>query len=215
MGKRIIVVKQGGIGDVLLATPVLRALKTRMPDSHLTLLVLPNAVDLVQGLPFIDELFPYDRKRQSIWKLIKKMRGHDIALFLDLTYRPVLAAAVARVPGRVGIAHKRGKWLTKSLPWREAMDHTYEPYVFGEIVRDGLGIDIPHEELATIYAAEATDAERQDLAAKLAAHSLTLGTRYLACSPKTAFFLKDWPFDRWNALFRRLSAEHGLRTVSA
>ena len=56
--KKIFVVKQGGIGDVIIATPILAELKKLYPDSYLTLMVFPNAVDLVAGLPFIDEVYP-------------------------------------------------------------------------------------------------------------------------------------------------------------
>lgn len=213
MGKNIIVVKQGGIGDVLLATPVLAYFKKLWPDCRLTLMTFPNAQEVVQGLPFIDEVFPYEKKRDGFWKLFQKMRGKDIALFLDLSYRPALAATLARVPVRVGITHKRGKWLTCKIPWQTSMDHTYEPYVFGEIIRTGLGIDIPKEELEQLYAAEATSEEKADLAEKLRAHGIEQGDRYIVCSPKTAYFLKDWPLERWNELFTRLYEQEHVRTV--
>ena len=67
MGKNIIVVKQGGIGDVLLATPVLAYFKKLWPDCRLTLMTFPNAQEVVQGLPFIDEVFPYEKKRDGFW----------------------------------------------------------------------------------------------------------------------------------------------------
>lgn len=56
--KKIFVVKQGGIGDVIITTPILKELKKIYSDSYLTLMVFPNAVDVVKGLPFVDEVYP-------------------------------------------------------------------------------------------------------------------------------------------------------------
>lgn len=70
-------------------------------------MTFPNALDAVVGLPFIDEVFSYDKKKDSIWKVIKKMQGHDVALLLDLQYRSALASFLARIPVRIGLAHKR------------------------------------------------------------------------------------------------------------
>ena len=40
---RILVVKMAGIGDLLLATPALRALRESYPQAHIDLLVTPEA----------------------------------------------------------------------------------------------------------------------------------------------------------------------------
>lgn len=51
MRKKIFVTKQGGIGDVILATPILSELKKQYPDSYITLMIFSNAYDIVKGLP--------------------------------------------------------------------------------------------------------------------------------------------------------------------
>lgn len=218
--RKILVTKQGGIGDVLLATPILAELKRAYPEARLTFLVRADAVPIVEGLPFIDQVFPYDKETQGFYPLYQILRGQDAAIFLDLTYRPAMAAALARVPVRIGIRHKRKFWLTSDIPWKPYMDHTYEPYVFANILRDGLGLGLSHERLNQPYLAPPTEEERQELHSVLAAHGLSLatmgfaqGTPYLACAPKTAFFLKDWPLHRWNTLFQRIYQAYGIKSV--
>ncbi len=214
MGKRIFVVKQGGIGDVILATPVLAELKKIYPDCYLTLMVFRNAVDVVSGLPFVDEVFTYDKRRDSIRILWKKMRGNDMAIFLDLSYRPAMVAALARIPVRIGLEHKRKFWLTHRIVWREYMDHIYEPYVFGDILKESIGLDIPRENLDKLYITEASPTDKADLQEKLKAFgNLQTGDRYIACSPITAFYLKNWPLERWNELFCRIYREYGFKAV--
>ncbi|MBR2215263.1 MAG: glycosyltransferase family 9 protein [Selenomonadaceae bacterium] len=211
--QKIFVAKQGGIGDVLLATPVLAEIKKRLPDCHITLMIFDNARDLVEGLPFIDEVFCYNKKRDGFLKLWRKLWGTDTAIFLDLTYRPAMAAALAGVKKRVGITHKRGFWLTKKIPWQERMDHIYEPYVLAEIAEKALGFSIPKENLEKPFIVAATQQEKRDLQAKLEENGYQKGANYVASSPVTAFFLKNWPLDRWNELYRQIYARYGLKTV--
>jgi len=51
---RIAVRRGGGLGDVLLTTPVVRELKNKYPDSELTFVTDPNGYLVLKGLPYID-----------------------------------------------------------------------------------------------------------------------------------------------------------------
>lgn len=211
--KKIFVTKQGGIGDVVVATPALKKLKEIYPQSHITLLIFDNAKDLVDGLPFIDEVFCYNKKRDGFFKLWRKMLGYDAAIFLDLTYRPAMAAALAGIPLRVGLEHKRKFWLTKKIKWEESMDFTYEPYVMGDIINTALDLDIAHEALNKTFIVPANTADCDGLQALLQAKGMKDGAKYITSSPTTAFFLKNWPLERWNEVYRRIYEQYGLKTV--
>lgn len=212
--KNFIVVKQGGIGDVLLATPIIAELKKIYPDSYITFMIKPNALDLVDGLPFIDEVFTYDKNKVSNWQLWKKMHDNDAAIFLDLTYRPVMVAALAGVPVRIGIEHKRKFWLTKKIQWKEYMDHTYEPYVFADIVNEGLNLKIPYDALNKPYIVSANKNDCKDLNKKMKQYgNIDLHSKYVVCSPITAFYLKNWPLEKWKALFQKIYQIYGVKTV--
>jgi heptosyltransferase-3 len=76
---RVLVVTVARIGDTLLATPVMRALRHACPRGRLTVLAHPKRTEALQHLPFIDRL-------GSIDKLRAPFRGrlagpaHDVAL---------------------------------------------------------------------------------------------------------------------------------------
>lgn len=211
--KKILVTKQGGIGDVILATPVLKKIKDLYPQSHITFLIFDNAKELVDGLPFIDEVFCYNKKRDGFLKLWRKMIGYDAAIFLDMTYRSAMVATLAGIPIRVGIEHKRKFWLTKKIKWKESMDFTYEPYVMGEIVNTALEVNIPHKDLNKTFIVPGNAAECDDLQALLRTKGLLDGNKYITSSPITAFYLKNWPLERWNEIYRRIYEKYGLKTV--
>lgn len=58
---RILVVKLAGIGDLLLATPALRALRETYPQARIDLLVTPASAGLLDGWDVIDNVIVLDK----------------------------------------------------------------------------------------------------------------------------------------------------------
>jgi ADP-heptose:LPS heptosyltransferase len=59
-GKAIYLARGGQLGDVLMCTPVVRELKRRNPSCYIRFYT--NYGPLVNGLPYIDEVLPYDAR---------------------------------------------------------------------------------------------------------------------------------------------------------
>ena len=57
----ILVVKLAGIGDLLLATPALRALRESYPQAQIDLLVTPDSAGLLNGWKVIDQIIVLDK----------------------------------------------------------------------------------------------------------------------------------------------------------
>src|SRR5438874_11113633 len=57
----ILVVKLAGIGDLLLATPALRALRETYPHAHIDLLVTPDSAGILNGWQVIDRIIVLDK----------------------------------------------------------------------------------------------------------------------------------------------------------
>src|ERR1700676_4375720 len=57
----ILVVKLAGIGDLLLATPALRALRETYPWARIDLLVTPDSAGLLNGWEVIDNIIVLDK----------------------------------------------------------------------------------------------------------------------------------------------------------
>lgn len=214
-GKHIFISKQQGIGDVVLTTPLIYALKKIYPLAHITFMVFANAVQAVQGLPFIDEVFVYDKKKDSVFKLWNKLRTADIALLLDLQYRPAMVACLAGVPLRVGVKHKRGNWLSRggALPWEAWLDHTYEPVAQARIVKTLLQVDVDQADLMQPFFAEPSSQDFSMVNSLLQGHHWDLSRPFIVSSPITAYYLKNWPQERWEETIRTIYQKHGIPTV--
>lgn len=130
---RILAVKLADIGDVLLTTPALRALRATFPQARIDYLTTANGAQALRDSPLVDEtlLFdktPYDRawdttRRDRLGPLMSfgadlRRRGYDaVLLFHHLTtawgaakFSALLMASGA--PRRVGLDNGRGWALT-------------------------------------------------------------------------------------------------------
>ncbi len=77
--RRILAISCTALGDTLLSTPGLRALRRRYPEAHLTLLVHPALQVLFTGLDGVDELLPYDGKWRGFIGTARRLQGYDLA----------------------------------------------------------------------------------------------------------------------------------------
>lgn len=58
-GKRILVMRTGGFGDLILLTPVLREIKRRWPTCELAVCSMEDYGQILKNLPFVDRLLTY------------------------------------------------------------------------------------------------------------------------------------------------------------
>lgn len=76
---RILVINVTRIGDTLLTTPVLRALKKAWPDAHLTFLGHRKRIEVLRHLPFIDHLGSINKRFAPFMGHLGSRR-YDLAL---------------------------------------------------------------------------------------------------------------------------------------
>ena len=88
MGTRIMIIKLAAMGDVLRTTPLLSALKTQYPQSHISWVLDAASLDLLKDNPRIDRLFPFNP--DTCMQL--ELEQFDLLLSLDKETR---AAALA------------------------------------------------------------------------------------------------------------------------
>jgi len=81
-GQRILIVKMWALGDILMATPLLRALKTNDPDCKISWLVDKEYAGALQNNPLIDELIPFD---SGTWR--RYFRYCNLPAYLSMSLR--------------------------------------------------------------------------------------------------------------------------------
>ena len=80
--KKILVIKFRHIGDVLLTSPAIRALKENFPEADISVIVNSGTEEVLSGLPAISELMVFDRKIKKMPGLRKYMK--EIAFYKEI-----------------------------------------------------------------------------------------------------------------------------------
>ncbi len=121
--RRILVLRPRALGDVLLATPALRALKTAFPSASLQVAVDDLLAPLLRRNPHVDRLWLMPRRRprraRDWWALAWGLRRQHFDLVVDLhgSPRTALLARFTGAPERVGYALRgRGRLYTRRIP---------------------------------------------------------------------------------------------------
>jgi ADP-heptose:LPS heptosyltransferase len=121
------------LGDFLLATPALHALRRRFPRAHLTLVVNEFLAPLALGQPDVDRVVvaPWTRSPRNPWQIARLLRDlssrrYDLALVLNTVSHSLTSDVVARLSGAERVAGPTTPAL-KDLPGAPLYDWAFEP----------------------------------------------------------------------------------------
>jgi ADP-heptose:LPS heptosyltransferase len=110
-GNRILIIKLGALGDVVLATPQLRAIVEAYPEAEVTLLTSPAGAELVRGLPGLEVAAFRRRGFVEMGRVLAWLRRRRFAVVFDLqgSLRSRImtrgSGARQRIGGRPGFAY--------------------------------------------------------------------------------------------------------------
>jgi lipopolysaccharide heptosyltransferase II len=106
------------IGDVVFTTPLVRALKRRYPDAHLTYLVEPPAAPVIRGNPHVNDVLvvPHARGARRVradLAMARRLRrdGFDVAIDFHGGPRSAFLTWASGAPMRIGYAIGGRSWM--------------------------------------------------------------------------------------------------------
>ncbi|MCJ7544587.1 MAG: lipopolysaccharide heptosyltransferase II [Phycisphaerae bacterium] len=125
--RRIIVFLPNWIGDAVMATPALRALRQHFADAHITHLGRPGPLETLRGLDLADEQLADDGRRPvslgGFWHLTGQIRrGHyELGVLLPNSFGSALVARLGGVDCLAGYARDGRGWML-NVPLRPPRD---------------------------------------------------------------------------------------------
>lgn len=197
---RILLVRFSAIGDVVLTTPLIRAIRARHPDARLVMVTKRQYVPLVSDNPHLDEIFGV-APEESLRQVAAELRALRFTHFLDLHGSARSLALRALVPG----------------PWRSYSKRRFARAMLVRTKRNFYREDLPVAERYFEAAAEldvTPDGGPPELF--LSAEAVEQGDRWLkqagigqgrplvTCAPAATHATKRWPMDYWIKLIRRI-----------
>lgn len=141
--ERILIIRLAPLGETVLTTPVIRALRQHFRDAHIAYMVAPTREDLVSANPYLNEVLTYQASvPQLIYQIAR--RKFQMAVVLQPTFRLVLHTFLARIPFRMGFETNIGgkKLLNLAVP-NNTSQHETQRYL--DVIR-ALDIEITDDE---------------------------------------------------------------------
>lgn len=126
--QNILIIQLRQLGDILLTTPCLRAIKEQYPHSRLVFLSHPMGRGILEEHPFCDEHLSYDSSATlgASFNFLRKLRKYRFDLIFDFMGNPrsTLYALATRAPRRYGFKSVRSLAYTHSLARQQGAAYT-------------------------------------------------------------------------------------------
>lgn len=210
--RNILVIKLRYIGDVLLATPTLRAIKEARPAVRVTMMVNRGTEGVLSGNPDIDEILVLDKGSLAAqWRLIVELRRWRFDTVIDLTDgdRSAFLSWVSGASVRIGFNdehRRRGICYSAVVPPQPGMRH--------RINRDlaalkPLGIHAS-ETPPRLWLTGEDDAAADQLLNRL---GIRRDQPIMIIQPGARYWFKAWPAERFAELADRLASDYGFQVL--
>lgn len=213
--RRVLVIRLRSIGDTVLTTPSLIALKRFLPHARVDILLEDWVAPVLQGFPFVDEIITLKRGSAAPRaRIASQTRGNKYDVVYNL-HGGTTATLLTRATGakhRVGYSSYQYARLHNHLApsssslWRRDKTHSVEQQL-ALLGWTGVPVtDRPPTQLAI------TEQATESIAARLRAESLDDTTPFAVIHPTAAFDTKQWATEKFARVAENLSAR-GLAVV--
>ena len=86
--RNILLIRLSSLGDIVLTSPAIRAVRQHFPQAHISMLVGKQSADLLTENPHLDEVIPFDRKAGNrdtgqMRRVIRLLRERRFDLVID------------------------------------------------------------------------------------------------------------------------------------
>ena len=224
---RILIVRTDAIGDVLLSTPVIKALRQKHPQAYISMMVAPHAKDIIEGNPYLDEVIVYDKdgKHKSWIRSLKfasrlKKKKLDLAVILHPTNRVHLLTFLARIPKRLGYNRKLGFLLNERKEHKKQEGAKHEAEYNLELLKDEFWQENEKENSPGIESSERirlfmpVKAESEKWVDHLfKSFGISASDKLLAINPGASCPSKLWPLERFAQVALKLARAHNLKIL--
>lgn len=175
------------LGDVVLATPLIRTLRENFPTAKIGFVGRPFITELLKGYDI--ELIPFNKGLRESFEVIKKIRNYDVAISPHRSMRTALILYFAKIKRRIGFDKSELPFLYTDL-----VKHRWELHEVDRNLSLLKPLGIKKFVRETKLFADEEVIEKFGLKYK----------DYVVFSPFSNFSLKEWNLENWNELIRRL-----------
>ena len=143
---KILIIRLSSIGDIVLTTPVVRAVNEQLPEAEVHFLVRKDYVPVVENNPHIHKVHAYDP--DNVEKTLDELRKEDFSVVIDLqkTLRSRKVVRKLRKPSYTFMKHDFAKWICyrfkmNGLPETHIVERYFEAVRELDVHNDHKGLE--------------------------------------------------------------------------
>ena len=215
--KRILIRSTNWVGDAMLTTPAVRAVRKNFPEAQISILAKPWVSPIFYNNPYVDHVMRYDSEgKHAGWlgkaRLIKELRRgrFDLSVLFQNAFEAALLTYLAGIPNRLGYdTDARGALLTHSIGLEPKLKQIHEIDYYLAILQ-GAFLEPDGRGLTLIL----TDQERSRAEDILSNCDITGEEILVGVNPGSTYGLaKRWPPERYAALCDKIQNTWAARIV--
>jgi len=119
--ERILLIRFGSLGDVVLTTPTIRAVRRAFPNAYIAMLVGDRSADIVSANPHLDEIIILRRNVRRLSEVrritaLLRERDFDVSIDMQRKFQSSLLAYLGGAKFRIGYHHPKGVLCSVRIP---------------------------------------------------------------------------------------------------
>lgn len=200
---RICVVRYGGMGDILLATPAVRALSRHFDTNEIDFIVGRGMKAALEGIPYLRHIIEFDKdgpdaQLRNFLPFLRDLRSRRYDLFVNFhpNAKSILMALVSGAPRIITFRKDRRKQADTGRVRHAIDDFTKELMPLGIPVVTDRRMDFVVPEIA-----------HEKVRALLAAEGIGLDDTLLVVNPAGTRDINRWPAPRFAEFLSRMARE--------
>jgi heptosyltransferase-2 len=213
--RRILITRTDRLGDVLLSTPVIKALRQEFAQSYIAMLVSPYTKEVLEGNPDLDEIITVDKDGKNkgwlaTFKLARVLRKKkfDLAVVLHPATRIHWLTFLAQIPRRLGYDRKFEFLLTDRIKHDKQFGQKHESEYALDLIRY-LGI-VPKDK--TLFMPINQDSEKwADVLFNR--EQIKNSDQLLIIHPTASCPSRIWPGERFAEVADQLAQKYGFKVI--
>ena len=211
--ENILIRSTNWIGDAIMTTPAVRAVRKNFPDARISILAKPWVAPVFEDSPHVDETIAYDNSgKLGVMYMAKRLenRRFDVAILLQNAFEAALVAYLSKIQVRVGYDRDaRRLLLTHPVPCTRRVRSLHQTHYYNEILR-GVGLVPDGPRLELYFSSE----DRKAAGEILRRSNISASERIVGINPSATFGpAKQWFPERFAEVSDRLHREFSTRTL--
>lgn len=209
---RILLIRLKGIGDVILSTPVTRALRKAFPKAEIHFLTRSFCAPILRHNPTVDRVWVLPEKKapfSETIRLLQEIRAAKFDWAVDLAAEPRSAwlTLATAAPLRAGYAFRVRKWAFNHVVPKNKV-RKYQAEVNLDIIR-ALGVESDGHQTEIFLGRDDEDwADKEFEKPEMSGLKWKIGL-----NPTGTWSSKRWPIDHWRRLALLIHDRWGVKPI--